>query len=89
MTYRLSRCYILAVAFASVAGGPAAAQADSVGAFYVGKQLKIIVGLPPGGGADAYARLVQRHLGRHIPGNPTTVVQSMPCLLYTSDAADE
>ena len=74
----LSRHCIVAAVFALVAGGPAAAQVDSVGAFYAGKQLKIIVGLPPGGGADAYARLVQRHLGRHIPGNPTTVVQSMP-----------
>ena len=78
MTHRLSRCCMLAAASASVAGGPAAAQGDSVAAFYASKQLKIIVGLPPGGGADAYARLVQRHLGRHIPGNPSAVVQNMP-----------
>lgn len=71
-----SRCWGLATAFALTV--PSAAAHDSVADFYVGKQLKIIVGLPPGGGADAYARLVQRHLGRHIPGNPSTVVQSMP-----------
>jgi len=46
--------------------------------FYAGKTLKIIVGLPPGGGADAYARLVQRHLGRHLPGAQAIVTQNMP-----------
>jgi len=33
---------------------------------------------PPGGGADAYARLVQRHLARHITGAPSIIVQNMP-----------
>jgi tripartite-type tricarboxylate transporter receptor subunit TctC len=46
--------------------------------FYAGKTIKLIVGLPPGGGADAYARLVQRHLGRHIPGTPAILIQNMP-----------
>ncbi len=36
------------------------------------------MGQPPGGGADVYARLVQRHLPRHIPGQPAIVVQNMP-----------
>jgi tripartite-type tricarboxylate transporter receptor subunit TctC len=67
---------LVAAAVASLAA-PAAAQ-DSVADFYAGKTLKIIVGLPPGGGADAYARVVQRHIGRHIPGNPTVVAQSTP-----------
>jgi tripartite-type tricarboxylate transporter receptor subunit TctC len=52
--------------------------ADSARPFYAGKQITITVGQPPGGGADAYARLVQRHLTRHIPGNPGIVVQNMP-----------
>jgi tripartite-type tricarboxylate transporter receptor subunit TctC len=52
--------------------------ADDANPFYAGKTLKIIVGLPPGGGADAYARLVQRHFARHLPGNPTIVTQNMP-----------
>jgi tripartite-type tricarboxylate transporter receptor subunit TctC len=55
-----------------------AARAQDVKTFYAGKTLKIIVGLPPGGGADAYARLVQRHFGRHLPGQPTIVTQNMP-----------
>jgi tripartite-type tricarboxylate transporter receptor subunit TctC len=46
--------------------------------FYAGKTIKLIVGLPPGGGADAYARLVQRHLGSHIPGTPAILIQNMP-----------
>src|SRR3954452_20213018 len=54
------------------------AQAEGAKAFYAGKTLKIIVGLPPGGGADAYARLVQRHFSRHVPGRPTIVTQNMP-----------
>src|SRR5262245_6719884 len=55
-----------------------AAQAQDAKSFYAGKTLKIIVGLPPGGGADAYARLVQRHFGRHVPGQPAIVTQNMP-----------
>ena len=43
-----------------------------------GKQLTLIVGSTPGGGYDTQARLVARHIGRHIPGNPTVVVQNMP-----------
>ena len=66
---------ILALAAASSAAGAAAAQGVD---FYAGKTLRIIVGLPPGGGADAYARLVQRHLARHIPGTPSIVIQNMP-----------
>jgi tripartite-type tricarboxylate transporter receptor subunit TctC len=51
---------------------------DAAAGFYAGKTIKLIVGLPPGGGADAYARLVQRHLGRHIPGVPAILIQNMP-----------
>jgi len=55
-----------------------AVRADDVAAFYSDKTLKIVVGLPPGGGADAYARLVQRHLPRHLAGAPSIVVQNVP-----------
>jgi tripartite-type tricarboxylate transporter receptor subunit TctC len=66
---------VLATALATVAT-PAAAQ--SVAEFYAGKQITLIVGSTPGGGYDVQGRLVARHLGRHIPGNPTIVVQNMP-----------
>ncbi len=52
--------------------------AESAQPFYAGKQITIAVGEPPGGSADAYARLLQRHLARHIPGSPAIVVQNMP-----------
>jgi tripartite-type tricarboxylate transporter receptor subunit TctC len=47
------------------------------GDFYGGKVLRIVVGFPPGGGYDTYSRLIARHLGRHIPGNPTIIVENM------------
>ncbi len=46
--------------------------------YYEGKTITLIVGYPPGGGYDRYARLYAKHLPKHIPGNPTIVVQNMP-----------
>ena len=46
--------------------------------FYAGKQITLIVGAGPGGGYDLQARVAARHLGRHIPGNPTIIVQNIP-----------
>ena len=46
--------------------------------FYKGKTIRLIVGLAPGGGFDTYSRVIARHIGKHIPGNPTTVVDNMP-----------
>jgi tripartite-type tricarboxylate transporter receptor subunit TctC len=46
--------------------------------YYAGKTIEILVGAPPGGGYDIYARAVARHFGRHIPGTPTIVVKNMP-----------
>ena len=64
--------------FAACAIAAHASAADNPRSFFAGKQITITVGEPPGGGADAYARLVQRHLPRHIPGQPAIVVQNMP-----------
>jgi tripartite-type tricarboxylate transporter receptor subunit TctC len=46
--------------------------------FYRGKTITIIVPIGPGGAYDAYARLLSRHLGRHLPGNPTVIARNMP-----------
>jgi tripartite-type tricarboxylate transporter receptor subunit TctC len=46
--------------------------------FYQGKQVELIVSAAVGGGYDAYARFLARHMGRFIPGNPTVVVKNMP-----------
>jgi len=56
---------------------PALAQ-SAVEEFYKNRQVNLIVGYGPGGGYDTIARLLARHLGRHIPGNPSIVVQNMP-----------
>jgi len=46
--------------------------------FYKGKTIRVIVGGSAGGGYDAYTRVLSRHMGKHIPGNPTFVVDNMP-----------
>lgn len=46
--------------------------------FYKGKKIRFIVSSTPGGGNDTYTRLIARHISKHIPGNPTIVVQNMP-----------
>ena len=52
--------------------------AQSAADFYRGKQVALIVAASTGGGYDTYGRTVARHLGEHIPGKPTVVVQNMP-----------
>lgn len=46
--------------------------------FYKGKTIRIVVGGSAGGGYDTYSRTLARHWGKHIPGNPTFVVDNMP-----------
>ena len=58
--------------------GHAAAQAQTEQEFFKGKQIRFIVGSTTGNDNDLWARLLGRHLPRHIPGNPTIVVENMP-----------
>ncbi len=67
----------LAFALAMVAT-VATARAESVEEFYKGKTVELYIGYSVGGGYDTYARLLARHMGKHIPGNPTIVPQNMP-----------
>jgi tripartite-type tricarboxylate transporter receptor subunit TctC len=68
------RCAALAgLMSALVIAAPAFAQD-----FYKGKTINILAGFSPGGGYDINARVLSRHMGRHIPGNPAIVVQNMP-----------
>jgi len=53
-------------------------QASAQKPFYKGKMVRIVVGYAPGGGFDTFSRLLARHLKRHIPGNPSIIVQNMP-----------
>ena len=66
-----------ALIVAAQASGAALAQ-DQIEAFYKGKQISLVVGAPPGGGYDFYARLVARHMPRFIPGAPAVIVRNMP-----------
>jgi tripartite-type tricarboxylate transporter receptor subunit TctC len=71
----------VAVGFLSILGislSPISASADSVSDFYAHHTIIISVGFAPGGGYDAYARLLSRHFSAHMPGRPTVVVQNAP-----------
>ncbi len=46
--------------------------------YYKGKVVKMVLGHSPGGGYDAYTRLIGRHLGKYLPGNPSVTVENMP-----------
>jgi tripartite-type tricarboxylate transporter receptor subunit TctC len=57
----------------------ACAQAqNSVAAFYGGRTISIVIGYPPGGSYDTYARLAAAHMGKYIPGRPNFIVQNKP-----------
>lgn len=62
---------------AALAVSPAAAQ-QSVADFYKGKTVALLLGTGPGGSYDLYARIFAEHLSRHIPGNPSIVIEHMP-----------
>ena len=68
-------CGGLAIAIATVT--PSFAQEDPA-AFYAGKQVRIVVGIGVGSGYDLTARLVARHIGKHIPGKPDVIVNNQP-----------
>jgi tripartite-type tricarboxylate transporter receptor subunit TctC len=74
MTTKTMRCFAAAVALLAAA---APAAADEVADFYKNKTVTVVVGHEVGTGFDIYARVLQRHLRRHIPGNPGVVVQNM------------
>ncbi len=59
-------------------GSAAAAAQDTVADFFKGRQISIIVGSSAGGGYDTYSRMIARHMGRHVPGNPSFIVSNQP-----------
>lgn len=69
----------VALGFGLLAVGAQAALAQqSVEKFYAGNTVRIIVGYPPGSTFDTYSRTLSRHYSRHIPGEPTIIIQNMP-----------
>lgn len=74
----VSRASVLAaLAVATLVVSPVSAQ-QSVADFYKGKTVSLLLGTGPGGSYDLYARIFAEHLPRHIPGNPSIVVEHMP-----------
>jgi tripartite-type tricarboxylate transporter receptor subunit TctC len=71
----LRRLLALGTALIVLTGLGTSAHAQS---FYGGKTVRILVGSSAGGGFDTYARAIGRYLGRHIPGNPTVIVENVP-----------
>ena len=65
----------LAITFLSTTGGMS--NADPVADFYKGRTVTMMIGVSAGGEYDLHARLIARHLGRHIPGTPNVVPQNM------------
>src|SRR5215469_2809172 len=65
-------------ASATATFAPTSVRCDDVSDFYAGKTVQLVIGYAAGGGYDDYARMLGRHLARHIPGHPTVVVQNMP-----------
>jgi tripartite-type tricarboxylate transporter receptor subunit TctC len=68
-----ARFLAFAALLVSLSTQHAHAQAD----FYRGKTVDLIIGYSVGGGYDVYARLIARHLGKHIPGNPVVTPKNM------------
>src|SRR5262245_44037363 len=66
-------CGVLAVAHLSLSASHAQTPAD----FYRSKTIEVYIGTSVGGGYDAYARMLARHLGKYLPGNPTVVAKNM------------
>jgi tripartite-type tricarboxylate transporter receptor subunit TctC len=68
----------LAICMAAAIAAPAAGRAETVAEFYKGKDIKMLIGQPVGGGYDTYARFFARHLSHFMPGAPNVIVQNMP-----------
>jgi tripartite-type tricarboxylate transporter receptor subunit TctC len=72
----MTRVALATLAVAVLGAAPAAAQ--SAAEPFAGKTVSLIIGFGPGGGYDLWGRTVARHIGKHLPGNPTVVPQNMP-----------
>ena len=74
----ITRLALPIAATACLIAGAVPATAQSVEEFYRGRTVDMIIGYPPGGSNDVYARVFAQHVGKHIPGNPTVVSRNMP-----------
>src|SRR3954454_7449130 len=78
----MRRCKAYAWCIAVIAGGAMATTAPALGQeagqYFKGKQIRLYVGSSTGGGYDTFARVIAAYIPRHIPGQPTIIVQNMP-----------
>jgi tripartite-type tricarboxylate transporter receptor subunit TctC len=58
--------------------GVGGTRSEAQSSVFEGKTIRIVVGFAAGGGFDTYARVISRHMGKHIPGNPTIIVDNLP-----------
>ena len=65
-------------ALVAAAAGVALTAVPATAQIYAGKTINLVVGAAPGGGYDIYSRILSRHMPKHLPGNPTILVQNMP-----------
>ena len=85
---RLGRKIILIIACANVAAlFQSSAFAQSVEGFYRGRQINMLIGGGAGGGYDAYYRALARHIGKHIPGQPSIIPRNQPAASGLAAAA--
>jgi tripartite-type tricarboxylate transporter receptor subunit TctC len=70
--------FVVTAFLALTALAPSTAGAEPIADFYRGKSISMVIATAPGGDYDLRARLISRHMGRHIPGNPTIVPRNMP-----------
>lgn len=68
--------FVVALIGALFVAMPSFAQSND--GYFKGKEVRLLVGYAAGGGYDAYARIVAAHLGKHLDGKPTVIVQNMP-----------
>lgn len=78
---RMTRILFGAAVLSSAAfalSAPSPARADALAEFYKAHPVQVVIGYTAGGAYDLYARVLARHFGRHLPGNPTLLPQNMP-----------
>jgi tripartite-type tricarboxylate transporter receptor subunit TctC len=68
----------LSLGFSVEAAQSAQFDEKAVAEFYRGKTITIVVGFAPGGGYDISARLLAKHMGKHVPGSPNVIVENRP-----------
>src|SRR5882724_2530639 len=64
--------------FAAAALSTAVAAPAAAADFFAGKSIDLLIGAPPAGGYDIYARALARHYGQNVPGKPTIISKNMP-----------